>query len=413
MNKEESSLKKCREVIEKKLAWGSSERWQNQDFENLSERIFEETRVQLSISTLKRLWGKIQYDSTPNLGTLNALAQFAGYDNWRVFSSVQMPQLPTETPKPSLNVFIPTPIPYHLRFSAALCLFILLIPRSLSAFWNYTPCLQYQHISLSSQLITTGLPNTAVIQYDAAHSNADSVFIQQNYDTHQRTKVDKHKCQWALTYYTPGVYPIQLVLNDSVIQNHDLIVETDGWLRIMDKYPIPIYLPKAQAYPNPISITVADLAQANTNFSQAVPWVSLFKVQKTMAVPSQHFVMEASLRNTFGKGDGVCEQTKIALLGTKGTTIIPLCAKGCVADLQVVANNRVFDGHTEDLSGLGVDFKDWVEVRCEVKSHLMTVFVNNKRAFSRPVEDNIGTIVGTRIQFLGAGEVKRFDLKSL
>lgn len=139
MNKEEHSLKKCREVIEKKLAWGSSERWQNQDFENLSERIFEETRVQLSISTLKRLWGKIPYDSTPNLGTLNALAQFAGYDNWRVFGSAQMLHVTTYTPKPSLNVFVRTPIPYHLRFSVALCLFILLIPRSLSAFWNYTP----------------------------------------------------------------------------------------------------------------------------------------------------------------------------------------------------------------------------------------------------------------------------------
>jgi hypothetical protein len=43
----------------------------------------------------------------------------------------------------------------------------------------------------------------------------------------------------------------------------------------------------------------------------------------------------------------------------------------------------------------------------------MTIFVNGKPAFSRPIEHDIGTIVGTRIQFLGAGEVKRFDLKRL
>lgn len=411
MNKEATSLKKCRHLIEEKLAWGSSECWQNQDFENLSERIFEETRIQLSTSTLKRLWGKIPYDSTPNLGTLNALAQFAGYDNWRVFSSAPMTQL-SNTSKPSFHVFIVPP--HHLRFSVALCLFILLIPRSLSAFWNYTPNLEYHHISLSSQLVTTGLPNTAFIKYDVTDSNADSVFIQQNWDTHQRYKVDKHKCQWAQTYYTPGVYPVQLVLNDSVVQNHNLIIETDGWLRMMDKQPIPIYFPKNQIeQTKPIGITVADLEQANANLFQAVPWVSLFKVQKTMAVPSQHFVMETSLRNTFKKGDGVCQQTKITLLGTKGTLLIPLCSKGCVADLQVIANNRVFDGHTEDLSGLGVDFNDWVEVRCEVKSHLMTVFVNDKPAFSRPVEHNIGSIVGIHIQFLGTGEVKRFDLKQL
>ncbi len=411
MNKEAQSLKKCRELIEEKLAWGSSERWQNQDFENLSERIFEETRIHLSTSTLKRLWGKTPYDSTPNLGTLNALAQFAGYNNWRVFSSAQVTLLP-QPPKISFTVFIAPP--HHLRFSVALCLFILLIPRSLSAFWNYSPNLRYHDISLSSQLVTTGLPTTAFIIYDVTGSNADSVFIQQNWDTHQRIKVDKHKYQWARTYYTPGVYPIQLVLNDSVVQNHDLIIETDGWLRMIDKKPIPVYFPKNQVeHPKPIGITVADLEQTNANLLQSVPWVSLFKVQKMMVVPSQHFVMETSLRNTFGKGDGVCQQTKIALLGTKGTITIPLCTKGCVADLQVIVNNRVFDGHTEDLSGLGVDFKNWAKVRCEVKNHSMTVFVNDKPAFSRPINHNIGTIVGTRIQFLGAGEVQRFELKRL
>lgn len=411
MNKEAHSLKKCRTLIEEKLTWGCSERWQNQDFENLSERIFEETRIQLSTSTLKRLWGKIPYDSTPNLGTLNALAQFAGYDNWRVFSSAQVTVLP-KTSKASFTDSLTQP--HHLRFSVALCLFILLIPRSLSAFWNYSPNLQYNHISLSSQLVTTGLPTTAFITYDVTGSNADSVFIQQNWDTHQRFKVDKHKYQWASTYYTPGVYPIQLVLNDSVVQNHNLIIETDGWLRMMDKKPIPLYFPKNQVkHPQSIGITVADLEQTKANFFQSVPWISLYKVEKTMAVPSQRFVMEASLRNTFGKGDGVCQQTKIALLGTKGTTILPLCTKGCVADLQVIVNNRVFDGHTEDLSGLGVDFNHWAEVRCEVKNHFMTVFINNKLAFSRPIEHNIGTIVGTRIQFLGAGEVKRFELRRL
>ncbi|MFN8349224.1 MAG: hypothetical protein U0X91_29760 [Spirosomataceae bacterium] len=411
MNKEAQSLKKCRELIEKKLAWGNSESWQNQDFENLSERIFEETRIRLSTSTLKRLWGKIPYDSTPNLGTLNALAQLAGYDNWRVFSNAQMTLIPG-TPKASLAVSITRPS--HFKFSVCLCLLIVLIPRSLSAFWNYTPGLRYHHISLNSQLATKGLPNTAFIHYDATHSNADSVFIQLNHDSRQRIQVDKHKYQWAQTYYTPGVYPIQLVLNDSVVQNHDLIIETDGWLRMVNRHPIPVYFPENQTKSSqPIGISVAELEQANVRLSQSVPWVSLYKVQKTMATPSQRFVMEATLRNTFNRGDGICQQTKIVLLGTKGTIVIPLCAKGCVADLQVTVNHRVFDGHTEDLSGLGVDFKEWVAVRCEVQSGTMSVFINDKPAFSRPIEHHIGTIAGTRIQFLGTGEVKRFEMKRL
>ena len=37
----------------------------------------------------------------------------------------------------------------------------------------------------------------------------------------------------------------------------------------------------------------------------------------------------------------------------------------------------------------------------------------NKHKLWDNIEQNIGTIVGTRIQFLGAGEVKRFDLKRI
>jgi hypothetical protein len=96
--KQEDYIEKCRRLIEEKLAWGSSEHWQNQDYEQLSERIFEVTNTTLSISTLKRVWGKVQYKSTPNLSTLNALAQFAGYENWRSFVSenVQPPTMPVK-----------------------------------------------------------------------------------------------------------------------------------------------------------------------------------------------------------------------------------------------------------------------------------------------------------------------------
>ncbi|OQP42744.1 hypothetical protein A4H97_11300 [Niastella yeongjuensis] len=76
MDNERLFLSKCRSVIDEKLGWGDSREWQSQDFENLSDRIFEETTVLLSSTTLKRIWGKVPYDSVPNLSTLNALVQF-------------------------------------------------------------------------------------------------------------------------------------------------------------------------------------------------------------------------------------------------------------------------------------------------------------------------------------------------
>ena len=43
--------------------------------------------VVLSYVTLKRIWGKVKYDSLPNTHTLDTLVQFLGYENWRDFRS--------------------------------------------------------------------------------------------------------------------------------------------------------------------------------------------------------------------------------------------------------------------------------------------------------------------------------------
>jgi hypothetical protein len=85
MEKEKQLLLLCRQLIEQMLNWGDSNIWGNDDFEQLSQQIFDKTRVQLSVSTLKRIWGKVRYESFPNAATLNALAQFLDYTSWRDF----------------------------------------------------------------------------------------------------------------------------------------------------------------------------------------------------------------------------------------------------------------------------------------------------------------------------------------
>ncbi|HNP97106.1 MAG TPA: hypothetical protein PKJ63_15810, partial [Cyclobacteriaceae bacterium] len=82
---EDSAIQSCLRKIESQLGWGNGEEWSTQDFESLSKKIQESTGVALSVATLKRIWGKIKYDSKPTVTTLNALAQFVGYENWRTY----------------------------------------------------------------------------------------------------------------------------------------------------------------------------------------------------------------------------------------------------------------------------------------------------------------------------------------
>src|SRR5687767_7943516 len=83
---EESHIKKCLQLIEERLNWGPSQNWANYDFEKLGSAIEDKTDVVLSITTLKRIWGKVKYDHSPTLTTLNTLARFLDYDDWRSFT---------------------------------------------------------------------------------------------------------------------------------------------------------------------------------------------------------------------------------------------------------------------------------------------------------------------------------------
>lgn len=78
------AYKICLRLIEQKVNFGSSNLWSNKDYENLSELIQEETKILISVSTLRRLWNN-EYFRTPQKATLNALAKFIGEKDWMSF----------------------------------------------------------------------------------------------------------------------------------------------------------------------------------------------------------------------------------------------------------------------------------------------------------------------------------------
>src|SRR5580693_3558184 len=94
MHTDETLIRLVKQLFEEKTGWGDSETWTNQDFLQLSELIRDETGITISYVTLKRVWGKVRYDSLPNTHTLNTLAQFLGYDNWRDLAARHPPAQP-------------------------------------------------------------------------------------------------------------------------------------------------------------------------------------------------------------------------------------------------------------------------------------------------------------------------------
>ena len=78
-------IRQLKRLYEEKTGWGDSDLWDNQDFLELSEMIFDQTGIALSHVTLKRIWGRVRYESLPRTNTLNTIVKFLGYWNWREF----------------------------------------------------------------------------------------------------------------------------------------------------------------------------------------------------------------------------------------------------------------------------------------------------------------------------------------
>src|SRR5215204_5409713 len=90
MNHDTEYLQLCTRLIEQKLNWRPAEEWRNYEFTELSDKILDITGVNLSGTTLKRIFGKLKYESLPSSATLNALAAFLDYASWMDFKSKQL-----------------------------------------------------------------------------------------------------------------------------------------------------------------------------------------------------------------------------------------------------------------------------------------------------------------------------------
>lgn len=422
MVSEEDVWARCRRLVEQKVGWGNSDHWQNRDFEQLSEQILAETGVSLSVTTLKRLWGRVRYDSTPNPTTLDTLAQFVGYDNWRTLRvngsngrSEPGLQPVVEEPLPApQSILRPTPPRYGRWALAGLIGLVVLV----GMIWGYrkrNTTLHYSAVSFTSRPVAKGVPNTVVFDYNVRDTNADSVFIQQSWDPALRFRVDKAGRQYTSTYYYPGYYRAKLVLNDSIVREHDLFIASGGWLGTVDQTPIPLYvLPnRVQKPTGEAAITLADLQSLGVALTDKAPAVSLFRVDSTQLATGDRFVFETAVRSTYNRGDAVCQPVEIVLLCTMGAHVIPLSVPGCVGELTLRTGHQAIRGKTTDLSGFGVDFSNWVPVRYEVADKRVRIWIHQKQVYEGPLTQSPGQVTGLRYRFKGTGAVQYARLNDI
>ena len=434
MHTDETLIPHVIRLFEEKTGWGDSAGWTNQDFLRLSDLIREHTGVTLSHVTLKRVWGKVKYDSLPNTHTLNTLVQFLGYGSWRDFSvrhtqpsaptpietqppAIPPPPTPTDPPNqptlPTQPVFIPNR-PILKKVWIFIPIFILL-PLLLILLRGQQPSPQSRDYAFSSKkAVTSGLPNSVVFDYDATRSPDDSVVIQQSWDTTRRVKVSKNDHQHTSVYYYPDFYHATLQVHNHVVKTHNILIGSNGWLPLVEQDPVPVYFKKEEAiHDGKISLSIDQIKQKNIQLQPSPPTVMITNVRDFGDIYTDHFTFETSFRNDYSEGSAACQLSRIYLL-CEGTAIwIPVCSKGCISTVDLFFTYYYTTGKREDLSAFGVpSFNDFVKLRIESDSGQGKIFVNDKLAYTVKRHIIRSRIIGIMYRFQGTGSIDYVSLSS-
>lgn len=371
-------FEKCKSEIEQGLGWGDSTGWTTKDYEALGARIHERTGVTLSVATLKRLWGKVKYDSKPTPTTLNTLAQYLGYESWRSYCVAREPK------KKSLNWV------WSLMAVPIIAAAFLLIPNKKIDVSLFT--------FSSKKVVDIGVPNTVVFDYDAlAASDNDSIFIQQSWDKRLSRQVRRDQKQHTSIYYYPGFFEAKLVVNNQIIKEHNLLIKTDGWLPIVEQPGTPIYFKQQDA----IHDGVLQLPLSTISRGKETPWTAYYLVQDMNGLMSDDAVFETSLKNDDNSDSNPCQYVEIRLQFEGPAVIIPLSTKSCVSTLGIADT----DATERDLSAFGVDFNDWVNVKCVIKDKIAEIYINNKSAIRLKITGGRAKMVEVGYRFKGTGSV--------
>lgn len=407
MQKEEFYIVSWRKMAEESLGWGDSAKWNDIDFEKLSERTLKITGTMLSITTLKRVWGRVKYDSSPNAATLNAMAKFLGFDDWRAFKqSVVVAPVISE---PALNQSKRNYLPVVLSAIGIVVVLAAMI------FWSAKPKQANKAyinapVKFESKKVADGLPNSVVFNYDVSGLGVDSVTLQQSWDPSRNEKISAFGKEHTSIYYYPGYFTAKLIANGSIKKESPVFIKTKGWIGILEKKPTPTYLSEADIHlPGALGITGKTFAQKTGSPVFNNQWVSFYNVREFEGLNGGDFTLETTLRNTSRPEESSCRKVVLYILGKSNAIIIPLAEKGCIAALDMYTSSEWIHGKEKDMSAFGCDFNRFQHFTCTVKDMELIISLNNKQVFTAPITQTIGDIIGLSISFEGAGEIK--DLK--
>ncbi len=399
----------CKKRIEEKYHLGNGDhKIRQRDFEYLIDIIEEQSGIRLSISTLKRFW-KEEGPQNPHPSTLDGLVSVLGYKDWLEFK-VQNNETKEGVGKESGNHFLKKPVIVASVSGALILVTALLMISFIRHDESYFPDPD-QVLFTANKTVSLGVPSTVIFNYDVSGIEADSFFIQQDWNPNHRDRIKPDGNHFSSMYYMPGYHKTKLIANETILKIIPVHIQTDGWMSAaMYNYDErPVYIRKDEDSNGVLSAESDDILNSSMDIER-FSLLSFVNIREYGGLSGHNFEYETRLRYKSFLNDP-CP----AIMSTIHTEVhiyyIPLTLTGCESNIELKLGEVYKSGKENDLSMFGTDVYQWQTLQLKVIDKKAEVFLNGTKVYEQVFEDNFGRIVGLDYRFSGLGEIDYVRLK--
>ena len=406
-------LQVCLNRIVQELNWPDPQLWANHYYEDLSNHVMEATGVNVSSTTFKRLYGKVQtanQEYIPRIGTLNALVQFIGYDNWVQFKDAQ-------NPKDELDENKKKKSDKKLYYIISI-VFISIIEGTLFFIYSnkkHNPEYIYSNTNFEvEESFADKAPFTAVFHYDISKIKDIVLFNNDDYAFQQKDEqtlvLDKHDSVITHIYKYGGLFRPRIYQPDLHIRGKEIHILTDSWNALCLSEGNPIVqvfkheMPDGQLFISPEQIEkhhIDSLSEFRSVYILS---------QKFNNSVDDDFNLQFEFLPKYPKSKLSCNHFQIKLTGESDFIRMMLEKKGCEGNAELRISDSMIQEGNDLLESLIFDAENWNTFSLKINKQNASVIINNNNKIALEYSKSIGLLKVIRMEFLGAGKVKNIQL---
>lgn len=406
-----TELKNIVKSCEARFNRGTSDTWKHGDFNDFSREIQKATKVNISINTLKRIFGKMSVDDDylPQQATIDGLKKYSGYlpsndsddqlSNKASIINIDPVIIDKSTiSKPSFLLW-----GILIVFAVALCLFFLAKKEN-----TIGGAVKISH--------TEGhLPKTAFFDLQLPNVK-DSLFMDFG-DKSPLIHLGRNLTKISHVYLFPGVFKVDIKNSDSVLVRTKIYVPSNKWLGLgffrQHEIPNSYYAAPAVKKGNDSLFHISNEQLQKAGLDTIKSYFTRLCNFTPINNHSDNFIFEASFKKTIPQKEIYCNSMRFQVSGIDNMIRFNFVSQGCSSKVLNVISEQYLKGTDTDLSQFILDLAQWNTVKLINRNKSIVLYVNGKLIYRGIYKESIGNLRGIFIEFEGNGYVKNCSLKSL